>query len=229
MHSNTLGLLCVCVCMCVCMRVCVCACVCMFCLSWVFIALRGLSLIAASRRVWASHCDGLSYGAQSVGKWVSVVVHELSCSEAYGIFLDQESNPCPLQWQVNSYPVSHLGSPRYSVKAQVSEPHLRASDSGDLAGGPGICFSNRFPGHAAGMGDVLLRTTALHSPSSPHPLEAGKVWNIGEYHTFWIWGLLLCGPLILFLLPHISCSSLFLSPGFTLEPLGRGLPWLASG
>ena len=70
---------------------------CVFWLSWVFIALRGLSLVAASRRVWASHCDGLScYGAQSVGKWVSVVVvHELSCSEAYGVFLDQESNPCP--------------------------------------------------------------------------------------------------------------------------------------
>ena len=118
---------------------------------------RAFSSCSEQARVWASHCNGLScYGAQALGKWASaVVVHWLSCSEPYGIFLDQESNPCPLQWQANPYPVSHLGSPRYSVKAQVSEPHLRASDSGDLAGGPGICFSNRFPGHAADMGDVL--------------------------------------------------------------------------
>ena len=68
-----------------------------FWLSWVFIALRGLSLVAASRGVWASHCDGLSrYGPQALGKWVSVVVvHKLSCSEAYGIFLDQNWTHVP--------------------------------------------------------------------------------------------------------------------------------------
>ena len=31
-----------------------------------------------------------------------VVVHGLSCSVAYGIFLDQGGNPCPLHWQVDS-------------------------------------------------------------------------------------------------------------------------------
>ena len=31
-----------------------------------------------------------------------VVVHRLSCFAACGIFLDQESNPCPLCWQANS-------------------------------------------------------------------------------------------------------------------------------
>ena len=31
-----------------------------------------------------------------------VVVHGLSCSVAYGIFLDQGANPCPLHWQVDS-------------------------------------------------------------------------------------------------------------------------------
>ena len=31
-----------------------------------------------------------------------VVVHGLSCLEACGIFLDQESNLCPLHWQADS-------------------------------------------------------------------------------------------------------------------------------
>ena len=31
-----------------------------------------------------------------------VVVHRLSCSMAYGIFLDQESNLCSLPWQADS-------------------------------------------------------------------------------------------------------------------------------
>ena len=32
----------------------------------------------------------------------AVVAHGLSCSMACGILLDQGSNPCPLQWQVDS-------------------------------------------------------------------------------------------------------------------------------
>ena len=34
---------------------------------------------------------------QHVGS--EVVAHRLSCSETYGIFLDQGSNPCPQRWQ----------------------------------------------------------------------------------------------------------------------------------
>ena len=40
-----------------------------------------------------------------------VVAHGLSCSMAYGIFLDQESNLCLLHWQVFSLLLSHQGSP----------------------------------------------------------------------------------------------------------------------
>ena len=36
----------------------------------------------------------------------------LNCSAACGIFLDQESNPCFLYWQVDSSPLSHQRSPR---------------------------------------------------------------------------------------------------------------------
>ena len=44
---------------------------------------------------------------------ISVIVgHGLSCSTACGIFPDQGLNPCPLHWQVDSYPLGHLGSPR---------------------------------------------------------------------------------------------------------------------
>ena len=37
------------------------------------------------------------------GKWASIVLaHGLSCSMQHGIFLDQESNLCPLHWQADS-------------------------------------------------------------------------------------------------------------------------------
>ena len=39
-----------------------------------------------------------------------VVVHDLSCSVACGIFPDQVSNPCLLHWQVDFLPLSHHGS-----------------------------------------------------------------------------------------------------------------------
>ena len=44
---------------------------------------------------------------QNVGS--VVVAHGPSCSMACGIFPDQ--SPCPLHWQVDSYPLYHQGSP----------------------------------------------------------------------------------------------------------------------
>ena len=38
------------------------------------------------------------------------MVHGPSCSAAYGIFPDQGSSRCPLNWQADSYPLSHQGS-----------------------------------------------------------------------------------------------------------------------
>ena len=49
------------------------------------------------------------HGLQSTGSLV--LVHGLSCSMARGIFPDQGSNPRPLYWQDNSYPLGHQGSP----------------------------------------------------------------------------------------------------------------------
>ena len=37
----------------------------------------------------------------------------LSCSTAYGIFPEKGSNPCPMHWQVDSYPPHHQGSPTH--------------------------------------------------------------------------------------------------------------------
>ena len=40
------------------------------------------------------------HGLSSAG--LVVVAHGLSCPAACGIFSNQESNPCPLRWQVDS-------------------------------------------------------------------------------------------------------------------------------
>ena len=60
----------------------------------------------------ASHCAGLSCGAQARGSRASVVVvHGLSCSTACRILLDQGSNQCSLHWEADAYPPHHQGSP----------------------------------------------------------------------------------------------------------------------
>ena len=59
----------------------------------------------------ASHC-----GQRALGCTGSVtVVHRLSCSAAYGNFLDQGSNPRPLHWHRDSQPLDHQGSPKYKL------------------------------------------------------------------------------------------------------------------
>ena len=65
------------------------------------VALCGLPTVVASPA--AEH--GLQGAQASV-----VVAHRLSCSTACKIFLDQGSSPCPLHWQVDSYPLYHQRS-----------------------------------------------------------------------------------------------------------------------
>ena len=71
-----------------------------FWLCWVFVSVRGLSLVAASGGHSSSRCAGLSLsrslllrstGSRCVGS--VVVAHRPSCSAACGIFPDQGSNP----------------------------------------------------------------------------------------------------------------------------------------
>ena len=86
--------------------------------------MRGLSLVAASRRHSSSWCAGLSLSRPLLLRSTCsrragsvVVAHGPSCSAAYGIFPDQGSNPCPLRWQADSQPLHHQGSPSFLFKA----------------------------------------------------------------------------------------------------------------
>ena len=87
-------------------------------LCWVFVSVRGLSLVAASEGHSSSRCAGLSLswplllrskGSRRAGS--AIVAHGPSRSAACGIFPDQGSNPCPLHWQADSQPLCHQGSP----------------------------------------------------------------------------------------------------------------------
>ena len=87
-------------------------------LCWVFISVRGLSLVAASGVLSSSRCAGLSLsrplllrstGSRRAGS--VAVAHGPSCSAACGILPDQGSNPCPLHWQADSQPLRHQRSP----------------------------------------------------------------------------------------------------------------------
>ena len=79
---------------------------------------QGLSLVAASGGHSSSRCAGLSLsrplplrgtGSRRAGS--VIVAHGPSCSAACGIFPDRGTNPCPLQWQADSQPMRHQGSP----------------------------------------------------------------------------------------------------------------------
>ena len=89
-----------------------------FCLCWVFVSVRGLSLVAASGGHSSSRCAGLSLSRpllwRSTGSRCAgsvVVAHGPSCSAACGILPDQGSNPRPLHWQADSHPLRHQRSP----------------------------------------------------------------------------------------------------------------------
>ena len=96
-------------------------------LCWVFVSVRGLSLVVASGGHSSSRCAGLSLSRplllRSTGSTRAgsvIVAHGPSCSAACGIFPDQGWNPCPLHWQAESQPLRHLGSP----KKQIFDMHF---------------------------------------------------------------------------------------------------------
>ena len=87
-------------------------------LCWVFVSVRGLSLVAVIGGHSSSWCAGLSLswplllrstGSRRAGS--AIVAHGPSRSAACVIFPDQGSNPCPLHWQADSQPLRHQGSP----------------------------------------------------------------------------------------------------------------------
>ena len=100
-----------------------------FWLCWVFVSVRGLSLVVASGGHSSSRCAGFSLsqplllrstGSRRAGS--VTVAHGPSCSAACGIFPDQGSNPCALHWQADSQPLRHQGSP---LRHQGSPKHFK--------------------------------------------------------------------------------------------------------
>ena len=66
-------------------------------LRWAFVAVCGLSLVAAGRSYSLDAEHGLLIAVASL-----VGAHRLSFSVEYGIILDLGSNPCHLHWQADS-------------------------------------------------------------------------------------------------------------------------------
>ena len=58
---------------------------------------RGYSPVAVQEILTGVASLIAEHGLQCTGS--IVVAHRLNCSVAWGIFLDQESNLCPLHWQ----------------------------------------------------------------------------------------------------------------------------------
>ena len=81
---------------------------------------RGL-LSGCSMRV--SHRTSLmQHKLQSAGS--VVVAHGLCCSGVCRIFLHQGSNPCLLNWEADSLPLSHQGNP---ISSHSNTAHLNLS------------------------------------------------------------------------------------------------------
>ena len=95
--------------------------------------MRGLSPVAASGGHSSSRCAGLSLSrpllSRSTGSRRAgsvVVAHMPSCSAACGILPNQGSNPCPLNWQADSQPLCHQGSPKGTLlKDIINQTHLK--------------------------------------------------------------------------------------------------------
>ena len=105
-----------------------------FWLCWVFVSVRGLSLVVASGGHSSLRCAGLSLsrplllrstGSRHAGS--VVVARGPSCPAACGIFPDQGSNPCPLHWQADSQPLRHQGSPEMLFSKERAGPFLPVS------------------------------------------------------------------------------------------------------
>ena len=77
----------------------------------------GASRSGGSRGEGSSRCSSWAQELLLPGSKAhaaAAVAHRLNCSEARGIFLDQGSDPCLLDRQAGSLPLSHQRSPYYS-------------------------------------------------------------------------------------------------------------------
>ena len=83
-------------------------------LCWAFIACLGLSpVVASGGSSWLQRVGFSSWWPLVAARSSDVVLQGLSCSKACGVFLGQGSDPYPLHWQADSYPLCHQGSPTF--------------------------------------------------------------------------------------------------------------------
>ena len=108
-----------------------------FWLCWVFVSVRGLSLVVASGGHSSSRCTDLSLsrplllrstGSRHAGS--VVMAHGPSCSAACGIFPDQGLNPCPLHWQADSQTLRHQGRGLQGTLKRPSSSNSRSPQTG---------------------------------------------------------------------------------------------------
>ena len=134
--------------------------------------LCGLSLVAGSRGYYLLCCEGLlrwllllwSTGSRCTG--LAAAAHRLSCCSAYGIFLGQGLNACPLLWQADSYP--QFSTVQFSSVAQ-SCPTLCDMNHST----PGLPVNHQLPeftqSHVHLVGDAIQPSHPQSSPSPPAP------------------------------------------------------------
>ena len=116
------------------------------CCTWAVAESGGYSLRCMGFSLW---CLPLMWSTGSV-----VVAHGLCCSEACGVFLEQGSNLCPLNWQWILYLSTTPSFPLSSVGKES------ACNAGDLGSVPGL---GRSPGEGNGN---PLQYSCL--PGEPH-------------------------------------------------------------
>ena len=88
-----------------------------FWLCWVFVSVRGLSLVAASGGHSSSHCAGLSLSQPLISEHRLQTPRLSSCGSRAQLLCAMWDPPRPglepvsLHWQADSQPLCHQGSP----------------------------------------------------------------------------------------------------------------------
>ena len=90
-------------------------------LFFILLGLQGYSVVTKSELTFS--CGAWALGTQASPRLQStgliVVVRRVSCSVACGNYPDPGSKPCLLNWQVDSSPLSHQGSPSLIVWPRI--------------------------------------------------------------------------------------------------------------